>query len=32
MANGEIERLSSDQVAALCEVLKCKPGDLFAEE
>lgn len=32
LANGEVERLSSQTVAALCEILKCKPGDLFAEE
>lgn len=32
LANGEVERVSSATVAALCEVLKCKPGDLFAEE
>lgn len=32
LANGEVERLSSATVAALCDVLKCKPGDLFGEE
>lgn len=32
LANGEVERLSSETVAALCAVLKCKPGDLFAED
>lgn len=32
MAAGEVERLSGSQVAALCEVLRCKPGDLFGEE
>jgi DNA-binding Xre family transcriptional regulator len=31
LANGEVERLSSETVAALCEILKCKPGDLFAD-
>ena len=32
LANGEVDRLSSTTVAALCDVLKCKPGDLFSAE
>lgn len=32
LTNNEVERVSSATVAALCEVLRCKPGDLFAEE